>query len=147
MRETVSAIVLCAGAVAVAACAAPDPREREVTRGVEFARATLERTRTDRFAALALRSVADQGGTLSTYVLAHAPGPPDGAGGPDAGAGRGPKMAPFQQDGPARPWSVRLRQERDTGTVVIEGFGADVGRPLRVERVRLDLAASGAPRP
>ena len=138
----------CAGLIGLLACQGPDPREQEVRRTVDFARETLARTRTDRIAALSLREVADQGGTILTYVLANAPGPQDGSGDPVAGAAaRGEKMAPFHEGGPARPWSVRLRQERDTGTVVIEGFGADVGHPLQVERVRLDLAASGPPRP
>jgi hypothetical protein len=144
-RATLTALAAtCAAVLGLLACAGPDPREQEVARSVDFARRALERTRTDVLAAESLRSIAEQGGTLLTYVLANLPGEP---GEPAAEAARRPRMAPFQQDGPARPWSVRLRQEPGSGTVVIEGFGADVGHPLRVERVVLDLATPGADRP
>lgn len=115
-RSSVAVLVL-----GVLACGGGAPPEQaRLDRGFAYAVTELERVNTTPLAAAALRDIRDQGGTLTTYVT--------------AGMAPNADFPAFSNDQPMVPWSVVLR-ELDRGQVVVEGYGASLEQPVRVDTV------------
>jgi hypothetical protein len=100
------------------ACA--NPQREKLDRGMAFARRQFVEATRNPLAATALGSNMEMGGTLATYLAANMPEHAD--------------LPRFQDDRAAEPWSVALRAV-GTDTILIEGFGDALDRPLKVDTV------------
>ena len=101
-----------------AACGNPDRSKLE--RGVAYARRQFVEAGRNPIAAASLGSTTEMGGNLSSYLYAAMPENAD--------------LPRFLDDRPSGPWSVALRAP-GADTVIIEGFGASLERPLLAETV------------
>ena len=107
-------------ALLLSALSCGNPQRDRLERGVAYARRQFVEAGRNPLAAVALGSTVEMGGGLTNYI---ANGMPDNA-----------DLPRFQDYRPAEPWSIALRS---TGgdTVIIEGFGASLDRPLLAETV------------
>lgn len=97
--------------------------EEALDRGVAWAKAQLERVGRDPLAAMSFESSMEMGGGVLSYLYAAMPDDPSF-----------PRIA---ADTPSEPWSVVIRAGEADGELVIEGYGEDLGAPVKVERVTL----------
>jgi len=109
--------------VVLAGCGEPagDPREKEVIRGVARVKSLINSTATNPMAALSLASLAEQGGTIISYISASLPDN---------------ETFTCYVEGPRpQPYCVTIRNGAAPGEYVIEGYGAGIDKPLASEKV------------
>ena len=93
-----------------------DPKEREVIQGVARVKSLIDSTATNMLAALSLASLAEQGGTIMSYIAASLPDN---------------ETFTCYIEGPRpQPYCVMIRSGTTPGEYVIEGYGAGVDKPL-----------------
>ena len=92
-------------------------------RGVNHAQKAFEQLRSSELARLSFQDMIQQGATLVTYVTSS--------------VSTDSKLPTYIADGPARKWSVVLRQDEESGEVIIEGFGGNLKTPIITKRVTL----------
>jgi hypothetical protein len=97
-----------------------DPREDEVRRAVGQVKSLIDSTATNPMVAMSLASMAEQGGTITTFIAASLP-----------------ERATFTcfHEGPQpKAWCVLLRRGASPNDYLIEGYGAALDKPLVQEK-------------
>lgn len=117
-------LILCISIFAtLSLCSCSSSKDDLLKSGVEHAERTFKSLQHNELAKLSFQDLMGQGASLVTFVTAAAA---DGA-----------ELPPYFMDQTSRPWSVVLRQDEESGEIVIEGIGADLNRPQIVKRVSL----------
>jgi len=93
-----------------------DPKEKEVVKGVARAKSLINSTASNPMAALSLASMADQGGTIISYIAASLPD--------------NETFTCYIEGARPRPYCVTVRNGPGAGEYVIEGYGAGIDKPL-----------------
>jgi len=117
-------------AMSVAGCSEPagDPKEKEVVKAVARVKSLINSTATNPMAALSLASMAEQGGTIISYIAASLPDN---------------ETFTCYIEGPRpQPYCVVIRGGAVPGEYIIEGYGAGVDKPVVSEK-----ALASMPRP
>ena len=100
-----------------------ESRKAHLERGVNYAERLFKKAHKDPMAKLSFNSVAEMGGTLTAFITANLP--------PDSDLPR------FYDESTDKAWSIVLRQNHESGTIIVEGYGEDLSKPL-IER-EIDL--------
>ncbi len=103
-----------------------DPREDEVRRAVNQVKTLIDSTATNAMAAMSLSSMAEQGGTITTFIAASLP-----------------ERATFTcfHEGPQpKAWCVWLRRGAAPNEYLIEGYGSALDKPLVQEKATATAA-------
>lgn len=103
----------CSGATA-------DPKEREVVLGVGRVKALINSTAISPMAALSLASLAEQGGTIISFIAASLPDN---------------ESFTCYIEGPLpQPYCVTVQPGPMPGEYLITGYGQDIGKPIASDR-------------
>jgi hypothetical protein len=122
--------LLIALSLSLAACGASDPNKAKteaLTHAVKAAKKLFERTQTDPMANASFYSVAQMGGTGIHYLVASLP---DRDNNPDT-------IVCYEENKPARPWCVVVKPGPGELEITIDGFGAQLDKPLLSETAKL----------
>ena len=106
--------------VLIIAAACANPERSRLERGMDYAKRRLLEANRNPLAAASLGSIAEMGGNLSSYLYAAMPENAD--------------LPRFEDDHPSGRWSISLRA-LGGDTVIIEGFGESLARPIRAETI------------
>ena len=106
----------------LAGCGGPagDPKEKEVLRTASFVKSLINSTATNQMAALSLASMAELGGTITTFIAASLPD--------------NEKFSCFTADPRPQPYCVTIQPGDSPGEYLINGYGQSVDQPLISER-------------
>ena len=109
-------------AMVLAGCSEPagDPKEKEVIQGVARVKSLINSTATNQMAALSLASLAEQGGTIISYIAASLPD--------------NETFTCYIEDSRPRPYCVTIRSGATPGEFVIDGYGANIDKPVASEK-------------
>jgi hypothetical protein len=126
MNQTAHTLLLCLSLTGMIACSSSDPdkaKTEALTRAVQSAKKLFEKTQTDPMANASFYSVAQMGGSGIHYLVASIP---------DRGA-----ISCYEEDKPAGPWCVVVRGGPGQLEITIEGYGAQVDRPVVTQTAKL----------
>ena len=123
MGDTMRALLVALLFLALAACggATVTPEQQRLDRTFQFAKQTMTAVGRDELAAMSYQSLLEMGGTPTDYLAASAPDDAD--------------FSELIWDGPAKPWSVVLREGPGPDDFIIDAYAADVAKPARSETV------------
>lgn len=117
LLANVAAVAIVAASLGACDSGPPaDPREDEVRRAVGQVKTLIESTATNAMAAMSLSSMAEQGGTITTFIAASLP-----------------ERATFTcfHEGPKpKAWCVWLRRGATPSEYLIEDYGEALDKPL-----------------
>ena len=102
-------------------------KQGDVEQAVRYAKRLFERVNTDPPAALIFQDHIETGGDALSYLTASLPPKSD--------------LPPYYADEPGQLWCVVIRDDPETGTILIEGYGEDLETPLITEEVVLTPVA------
>ena len=109
---------------ALAACGAgPSPEEQTLHETYRFTVHALRGVGRDPMAAASYQSAIETGASPVDYVFISAP--------------ENGKFSNMVWRGPAAPWTVVIKDGAGQSELVVEAFGADVGKPVESETVDL----------
>jgi hypothetical protein len=119
MKAHVAAVIV---AVVLCGCGKP-PEQRKVELGVNFAASNLDAVNKNPMAAISFGSLAEQGGTVLTYLSACMPNNDD--------------LPHFTEGKPDQPWCVVIKPGPGESDYTIEGYGTDLAKPMLTRTVTL----------
>jgi hypothetical protein len=105
---------------------AADPREDEVRRAVSQVKTLIDSTATNAMAAMSLSSMAEQGGTITTFIAASLP--------------ERATFTCFHEGTKPKAWCVLLRRGAAPNEYLIEGYGAALDKPMVQEKATATAA-------
>lgn len=125
MNRSKSILTLCLLAILFLAACGPG-KEEKVRNGVMYATRALQQAGANPFSRATYQGIVGRGGNPADFIKTTLPK-------------KDPPFDSFEYNNPSHAYTVVIRPGTDPGEYFIEGYGADLKKPLMVDSVVIDI--------